>query len=55
MRLAYIDCISGVSGDMLLGALVHAGVAERELQQRLAKIGLPGFTKGGSSRHRRSN
>ncbi len=43
MRLAYIDCISGVSGDMLLGALVHAGVAERELQQRLAKIGLPGF------------
>lgn len=25
MRLAYVDCFSGISGDMALGALLHAG------------------------------
>ncbi len=26
MRIAYLDCFSGISGDMFLGALVSAGV-----------------------------
>ncbi|HHD56476.1 MAG TPA: DUF111 family protein, partial [Desulfobulbaceae bacterium] len=29
MQRAYLDCFSGVSGNMLLGALLHAGLEER--------------------------
>ena len=43
MTVAYIDCIAGVSGDMLLGALLDAGVQEAELRARLADLRLPGF------------
>ncbi|MDE0448630.1 MAG: nickel pincer cofactor biosynthesis protein LarC [Spirochaetaceae bacterium] len=43
MTVAYVDCIAGVSGDMLLGALLDAGVAEAELRARLDDLHLPGF------------
>ena len=43
MTVAYIDCIAGASGDMLLGALIDAGVSEAELRSRLAELHLPGF------------
>ncbi len=31
MRIAYLDCFSGISGDMLLGAMVDAGVSLSQL------------------------
>lgn len=46
MTVAYIDCIAGVSGDMLLGALLAAGVSEADLRERLADLHLPGFELG---------
>src|SRR3989338_6423124 len=40
MKLAYLDCFSGVSGDMLLGALVANGVALAALDAEVRKLGL---------------
>ena len=35
MRVGYLQCVGGVSGDMLLGAIVDAGVPLDELRSRL--------------------
>ncbi len=43
MRIAYFDCQSGISGDMVLGALVDLGVDIKEIQAELKKLGLSGF------------
>jgi len=43
MKIAYFDLISGASGDMLLGALLDAGLAEDNLRKGLAKINLKDF------------
>ncbi len=43
MRIAYFDCFSGASGDMILGACIDAGVAEQALRDRLASLNVPGF------------
>jgi pyridinium-3,5-bisthiocarboxylic acid mononucleotide nickel chelatase len=42
MRIAYLDCASGISGDMTLGALVDAGVDLAELNASIGSLGLPG-------------
>jgi uncharacterized protein (TIGR00299 family) protein len=41
--LAYLDCFSGISGDMLLGALVDAGVSPDALHVGLATLPLAGY------------
>ncbi len=43
MKTLYLDIFSGISGDMLLGALIDLGVTTLELQQGLAKLGLDGY------------
>lgn len=40
-RNGWLDCSSGVSGDMLLGACVGAGVAVETLEGTLRQLGLP--------------
>ncbi len=44
MHIAYLDCFSGVSGDMLLGALVDTGVPEAYLREVLSGLPLHGAT-----------
>jgi len=41
MKLAYLDCASGISGDMTLGALVDAGVPLARLQAGIDSLDLP--------------
>src|ERR1700723_145810 len=43
-RIAYFDCFSGISGDMVLGALVDAGVDMRAIEAELRKLGLEGWS-----------
>jgi hypothetical protein len=40
MRIAYLDCFSGISGDMFLGAAVDAGVPQEKLQTVARALGL---------------
>lgn len=44
MRIAYFDPFSGASGDMILGALLDAGLSEAALRSDLGKIDLPGYS-----------
>ena len=41
MKIAYLDCLSGISGDMTLGALIDAGVDPAAIQAGLDSLGLP--------------
>lgn len=43
MKTAYFDCIAGASGDMLLGALVDAGLPAEQLEAELGKLHLTDF------------
>ncbi|VTU02402.1 UPF0272 protein Sinac_2353 OS=Singulisphaera acidiphila (strain ATCC BAA-1392 / DSM 18658 / VKM B-2454 / MOB10) GN=Sinac_2353 PE=3 SV=1: DUF111 [Gemmataceae bacterium] len=41
MQLAHFDCFSGISGDMVLGAVLDAGVPADAIRAALASLGLP--------------
>jgi len=43
MKILYFDCFSGISGDMILGALVDIGLDPSELQAELEKLRLDGW------------
>jgi len=52
--IAYLDCCSGISGNMLLGALIDAGLSLDDLRADLSRLPLQGYelkaervTKGG--------
>jgi len=41
MRIAYFDCFSGASGDMILGSLIDAGLSPQRLREELKKLRIP--------------
>ena len=44
MKTLYFDCFAGASGDMILAALVAAGVEPETLKQQLSLLGVSGYT-----------
>ena len=47
-KIAYFDCLSGISGDMTLGALVDAGAEITAIEAAVRSMGLPELTITGS-------
>ena len=43
MKAAYFDCFSGISGNMILGALIDLGLDIEELRARLSCLPLGGY------------
>ena len=43
MKVLYFDLVGGASGDMILGALIDAGLSADELRARLDALHLDGF------------
>ena len=42
-RILYFDCFAGVSGDMIVGAMVSLGVDFEKLREKLSTLGLSGY------------
>lgn len=44
MKTLYLDCFAGASGDMILGAMVGAGVPQQQLLDQLQLLGVTGYS-----------
>ncbi|MDD5259777.1 MAG: LarC family nickel insertion protein [bacterium] len=44
MKIAYLDCSNGISGDMFLAALLDAGLNINDLKRELAKLPVSGYS-----------
>ena len=44
MKILYLDCFSGISGDMILGSLVDAGLPAEALKSAVDSLGLGGVS-----------
>ncbi len=42
MKVAYLHCATGISGDMTLAALIDAGADEQRIRAAIESLGLPG-------------
>lgn len=42
--IAYFDCYAGISGNMVLGAMIDAGLSVDKLKAGLAKLSIAGYT-----------
>ena len=42
-KIIYVDCFSGISGDMMIGALIDLGLDFRFLKEELGKIDIGGY------------
>ncbi len=43
MKIAYLDCFSGVSGDMFVGSLLDAGLPIEELERIISGLNIDGY------------
>ena len=43
MKILYLDCFAGISGDMTLGAFIDLGVSKEKLKTELEKLNLDGY------------
>lgn len=43
MKIAYFDCFSGISGDMIIGSLLDSGLDFEFLKKELAKLDISGY------------
>ena len=43
MKIAYFDCFSGASGNMILGALIDAGLDVKKLKSELKRLKITGY------------
>ena len=44
LKTGYLRCVGGASGDMILGAIIDAGVPIDQLNKALAGLNVPGIS-----------